>query len=301
MAQGVAWAARERGRPVHRRRARPRAADQARRDRAARRRGDPGAVRRMVADDRRRRASTGVDGVLRPSRLDDAVMAGNGTIGLELLEDLPDVDAVVVPWGGGGLTCGIASARQAAQARRPDLRGRARDRRRRWHARSPPASRAASSYTPSFVDGSGSKALLPKMWELGREPDRRRPRRVARRDRRRGAPAGRARPRRRRGRRRARARRGARRAAPATGRSPASCRAATSTPSACAALLAGDTPAVAPRRRAGLDAAPPTITIEKIFDQRRPPDDALHPERPHRSYGCGVPWCARRCERRGAA
>ena len=42
--------------------------------------------------------------------LDDAVMAGNGTIGLEILEDLPDVDAVLVPWGGGGLTCGIASA-----------------------------------------------------------------------------------------------------------------------------------------------------------------------------------------------
>ncbi|HEY2013445.1 MAG TPA: pyridoxal-phosphate dependent enzyme, partial [Bryobacteraceae bacterium] len=35
------------------------------------------------------------------------VMAGNGTIGLELLEDLPDLDAVVIPWGGGGLSCGI--------------------------------------------------------------------------------------------------------------------------------------------------------------------------------------------------
>ena len=44
-------------------------------------------------------------------------MAGNGTIGLEILEDLPDVDAVLVPWGGGGLTCGIASALKR-QARR---------------------------------------------------------------------------------------------------------------------------------------------------------------------------------------
>jgi threonine dehydratase len=35
-------------------------------------------------------------------------MAGNGTIALELLEDLPDLDAVVIPWGGGGLSCGIA-------------------------------------------------------------------------------------------------------------------------------------------------------------------------------------------------
>jgi threonine dehydratase len=42
---------------------------------------------------------------------DDAfVMAGNGTIGLEILEDLPDADAIVIPWGGGGLSCGVASA-----------------------------------------------------------------------------------------------------------------------------------------------------------------------------------------------
>ena len=46
-------------------------------------------------------------------------MAGNGTIGLEILEDLPDVDAVVVPWGGGGLTTGIASAIKALA---PDVR-----------------------------------------------------------------------------------------------------------------------------------------------------------------------------------
>ena len=43
-------------------------------------------------------------------------MAGNGTIGLEILEDLPDVDAVLVPWGGGGLTCGIASALRQREA-----------------------------------------------------------------------------------------------------------------------------------------------------------------------------------------
>ena len=40
-------------------------------------------------------------------------MAGNGTIGLEILEDLPDPDAVVIPYGGGGLTVGIASAIRA--------------------------------------------------------------------------------------------------------------------------------------------------------------------------------------------
>src|SRR5579883_2145680 len=40
-------------------------------------------------------------------------MTGNGTIGLEILEDLPDFDAVLVPYGGGGLSCGIASAMRA--------------------------------------------------------------------------------------------------------------------------------------------------------------------------------------------
>src|SRR3954464_1818376 len=50
---------------------------------------------------------------------DDRVIAGNGTIGLEILEDLPDVDAVVVPFGGGGLTTGIATA---VRALRPGAR-----------------------------------------------------------------------------------------------------------------------------------------------------------------------------------
>src|SRR5947208_16975621 len=41
---------------------------------------------------------------------DERMIAGNGTIGLELLEDVPGVDSVIIPFGGGGLTAGIASA-----------------------------------------------------------------------------------------------------------------------------------------------------------------------------------------------
>ena len=41
---------------------------------------------------------------------DERVMAGQGTIGLEIAEQLPDVDAVLVPIGGGGLIAGVASA-----------------------------------------------------------------------------------------------------------------------------------------------------------------------------------------------
>src|SRR4029079_1826376 len=61
----------------------------------------------------------GIDGLFVHPVADDRVMAGNGTIGLELVEDLPDVDAVVVPYGGGGLTTGIGSA---CRALRPKVR-----------------------------------------------------------------------------------------------------------------------------------------------------------------------------------
>ena len=55
----------------------------------------------------------GVEGLFVHPVQDQGVMAGNGTIGLEILEDLPDPDAVVIPYGGGGLTVGIASAIRA--------------------------------------------------------------------------------------------------------------------------------------------------------------------------------------------
>ena len=61
----------------------------------------------------------GVDGLFVHPVEDEAVMAGNGTIGLELVEDLEAFDTVVMPWGGGGLTTGIASA---VKALRPDVR-----------------------------------------------------------------------------------------------------------------------------------------------------------------------------------
>ena len=60
---------------------------------------------------------TGLDGLFVHPVSDPAVMAGNGTIGLEILEDLPDVDIVLVPWGGGGLSCGIACALRGSASR----------------------------------------------------------------------------------------------------------------------------------------------------------------------------------------
>ncbi|HET7452407.1 MAG TPA: pyridoxal-phosphate dependent enzyme [Thermoanaerobaculia bacterium] len=99
---------------------------------------------------------------------DPAVIAGNGTIGLEILEDLPDVDAVVVPYGGGGLSSGIACALRAL---RPEARVFASE----IETAAPLApslsagAPTAPPYSPSFVDGIGSKGLLAEMWPMVRK------------------------------------------------------------------------------------------------------------------------------------
>ena len=62
------------------------------------------------------RTFPGVDGTFIHAFDDLNVMAGNGTIGVEIVEDVPDVDAVIIPWGGGGLSCGIAAALRASNA-----------------------------------------------------------------------------------------------------------------------------------------------------------------------------------------
>jgi threonine dehydratase len=96
---------------------------------------------------------------------DRAVMAGNGTIGLEILEDVPDVDAVVVPYGGGGLSCGIASALRALK---PGVKVFAAE----VQTAAPLAAslRAGTpteaGYEASFVDGIGSRSVLREMWPL---------------------------------------------------------------------------------------------------------------------------------------
>ncbi len=96
---------------------------------------------------------------------DPAVIAGNGTIGLEILEDLPDVDAIVVPYGGGGLSSGIASAVRAV---RPHTKVFAAE----VETAAPLAASLAAGepreveYVASFVDGIGAKSVLSEMWPL---------------------------------------------------------------------------------------------------------------------------------------
>jgi threonine dehydratase len=167
MAQGVAWAAREAG--VRARIIAPDAAPRAKLEAVERLGGEIISVSHetwwQTMVDRR---YEGVDGLFVHPVEDDAVMAGNGTIGLELVDDLPDLDAVVVPWGGGGLTTGIASA---VEALRPGVRVVTAE----PETAAPLAASlaagepAAIEFHPSFVDGAGGRALLPTMWDHARE------------------------------------------------------------------------------------------------------------------------------------
>ncbi|HVS08489.1 MAG TPA: pyridoxal-phosphate dependent enzyme [Planctomycetota bacterium] len=107
----------------------------------------------------------GMDGLFVHPVSDPAVIAGNATIGLEILEDRPDVEAILVPYGGGGLSCGIASA---VRALRPGVKVFACE----VETAAPLAAalRAGSpqpiEHRPSFVDGIGGKGLLAEMWPL---------------------------------------------------------------------------------------------------------------------------------------
>jgi len=99
---------------------------------------------------------------------DARMMAGNGTAGLEILEDMPDVESVVIPFGGGGLSVGIASA---IRAKRPQTRV--------YAVEPETAAPLAASFlageaseivrVPSFVDGIGGKSVLPEMWDRAKD------------------------------------------------------------------------------------------------------------------------------------
>ncbi|HLW02642.1 MAG TPA: pyridoxal-phosphate dependent enzyme [Ktedonobacterales bacterium] len=164
MAQGVAWQARRMGLPCTI--VVPDHAPEAKLQAIRRLGGDiikvPFAEWFQVLSTRR---FAGMDGLFVHPVSDPAVMAGNGTIGLEILEDLPDVDAVLVPFGGGGLSSGIASALRALKPKA------------RIYACEAEPSAALSAallagspkqidYQASFIDGIGSPSVLADMWPL---------------------------------------------------------------------------------------------------------------------------------------
>jgi threonine dehydratase len=162
MAQGVAWAARELNLPA--RIVVPEHAPQAKLSAIERLGGE---VIKVPYDDWWRAIvesrAEGVEGLFVHPVQNEAVMAGNGTIGLEILEDLSDPDAVVIPFGGGGLTAGIGSAIKALS---PETK---------IYTAEPATGAALAAavkhggpvdvdYQPSFVDGAGSRRVLDGMW-----------------------------------------------------------------------------------------------------------------------------------------
>jgi threonine dehydratase len=165
MAQGVAWAARALG--VRARIVAPENAPRAKLDRVEELGGEvllvPHEVWWQTMVDR---GHPDVPGLFVHPVEDELVMAGNGTIGLELLEDAAPFDTVVIPWGGGGLTTGIASALKPhgirVVAAEPETA-----------APLAAALRAGApieiEFVPSFVDGAGGRALLPTMWGRAQE------------------------------------------------------------------------------------------------------------------------------------
>ena len=164
MAQGVAWCARQRGVPCtvvmpdHAPQTKQAAVERL----GARTIKVPFDAWWQTLVDRR---YPGVDGVFIHPVSDRAVMAGNGTIALEILEDLADVDTVVIPYGGGGLSCGIAAALR-------ELRPQAKvyacevDTAAPLHAALQAGAPTPIDYRPSFVDGIGGKGVLAEMWPL---------------------------------------------------------------------------------------------------------------------------------------
>lgn len=99
---------------------------------------------------------------------DQAVLAGNGTLGMEIIEDLPEVDLVLTPYGGGSMTTGVASAVKAGSR----------------HARvfavedecAAPVSAALEAgrivtieTRPSFIKSIGAPSLVPQLWPVARE------------------------------------------------------------------------------------------------------------------------------------
>ncbi len=116
----------------------------------------------------RSRSYKGMAGFFLDDFSEPAVRAGHGTIGLEILEELPEVDAVVIPYGGGGLSCGIAPGLRAL---RPDTKVYACE----VETGAPLAASLAAGkpveidHTSSFVDGISAPFLFPGMWELASE------------------------------------------------------------------------------------------------------------------------------------
>ncbi len=164
MAQGVAWCARVRGVPC--RVVVPEHAPRAKTDAIERLGGE---VIRVPFDQWWQtlvdRGHPDFDGLFIHPFADTAVMAGNGTLALEIFDDLAEIDAIIVPYGGGGLACGIAAATCAVSPRTKvyavEVETAA-----PLHASLAAGRPVPVTRTPTFIDGMGSGGVFVEMWPL---------------------------------------------------------------------------------------------------------------------------------------
>jgi threonine dehydratase len=94
-----------------------------------------------------------------------AAMAGNGTMGLEIIEQLPDVDAIIVPFGGGGVACGIGAA-IAEMKPDTDLIVAEAESAAPVTAALKQGEAVTVATQPSFISGAGAPCVLKEMWPL---------------------------------------------------------------------------------------------------------------------------------------
>lgn len=97
---------------------------------------------------------------------DDEFIAGNASAGLEILEDLPDVDCVVASFGGGGLSCGIAAAMKERSPKVKVVAAEPETAAPLAHSLRVGSPQAFPGWTASWVDGCGGKSVFPRMWAL---------------------------------------------------------------------------------------------------------------------------------------
>lgn len=164
MAQGVAWCARELG--VKCQVIVPEQAPKAKTDAIERLGGE---VIRKPFDEWWQtilnHGYPGMGGLFIHPFADDGVMAGNGTIALEIFDDLDDVDAILIPYGGGGLSCGIASVAHAISPR-TDVYAVEVDTAAPLTASLTAGRPTSINMTRTFIDGIGSGGLSEEMWPL---------------------------------------------------------------------------------------------------------------------------------------
>ena len=107
---------------------------------------------------------------------ENSVLAGNATVAMEIVEDLPDVDCIVAPYGSGALVTGIACGiRAMAENGRKELKGcqvlAVEPKTAAPFAFSKRAGKALAfdAWESSFVDGCGGKAVLEEIWEVAKD------------------------------------------------------------------------------------------------------------------------------------